>query len=114
MNCKRFIFGLTELQAFTLLTRKIKPLEHLESTPNEFRDLCYLLTSKSINEASSFKNWEGIGPAREKLAEQLQNLMELESLSDQGISIVPPRRLLRLLQQAVAYQVESNRSRVSC
>lgn len=99
-----------ELQkAFTLLTRKLKPLEHFETIPNEFRDLCYLLTSKSINEVASFKNWEGVVPSREKLAEQLQNMMQLDTLSDQGIAHVPPKRLLHLLQQAVAYQVEANR-----
>ena len=29
-------------QAFVLLNKKLKPIEHLSATPHEFRDLCYV------------------------------------------------------------------------
>lgn len=51
-------------KAFTHLQKRLKPLETLQTTPNEFRDLCYLLTAKSLHETPSFKNWEGISASR--------------------------------------------------
>ncbi|CAG8561390.1 4547_t:CDS:2, partial [Acaulospora colombiana] len=51
-------------KAFSFLNKRLKPLEHLQMTPNEFKDLCYLLTAKGVRDAPSFRNWEGIGPAR--------------------------------------------------
>ncbi|KAJ3216610.1 hypothetical protein HDU67_009217 [Dinochytrium kinnereticum] len=96
-------------KAFTHLNKRMKPLEHLQTTPNEFRDMCYLLTAKSINDVMSFKNWEGIGPSREKLAEQFQNMIDVEMMERDGTFAVPPNRLLTLLRQAVAYQIEFSR-----
>ncbi|ORX90453.1 WD40 repeat-like protein [Basidiobolus meristosporus CBS 931.73] len=95
-------------KAFTFLTKRLKPLEHLQTTPNEFKDLCYLLTAKSIHDAASFKNWEGIGPAREKLVEQLQNRLDSENFNRDSANstYVPPNRLVTLLRQAVSYQME--------
>ncbi|KAI9206639.1 WD40-repeat-containing domain protein [Polychytrium aggregatum] len=93
-------------KAFTHLNKRLKPLEHLQTTPNEFKDLCYLLTAKSVQDAPSFKNWEGIGPSREKLADQLQIIADFETMDREGSVYVPPQRLLTLLQQAVAYQIE--------
>ncbi|CAB4401166.1 unnamed protein product [Rhizophagus irregularis] len=66
-------------KAFTFLNRRLKPLEHLQTTSNEFKDMCYLLTAKAVHDAPSFKNWEGIGPAREKLVEQFQNMLNFEN-----------------------------------
>lgn len=51
-------------KAFSFLTKRLKPLESLQSTPEEFRDLCYLLTCKSVQDAPSFRTWEDIGPSR--------------------------------------------------
>ena len=51
-------------KAFTHLNKRIKPLEYLQRTPTEFKDLCYLLTAKSVQDVSSFKNWEGIMASR--------------------------------------------------
>ncbi|KAI8840284.1 WD40-repeat-containing domain protein [Chytridium lagenaria] len=96
-------------KAFTHLNKRIKPLEHLQTTPNEFRDMCYLLTAKSINDVVSFRNWEGIAPSREKLAEQFQNMIDVEMTERDGTYAVPPHRLLTLLRQAVAYQIEFSR-----
>ncbi|CAG8509359.1 158_t:CDS:10 [Ambispora leptoticha] len=93
-------------KAFTFLNKRLKPLEHLQMNPNEFKDLCYLLTAKSVHDAPSFKNWEGI----EKLVEQFQNLLNIENADkDEGTVHVPPNRLLTLLRQAVAYQIEFSR-----
>ncbi|CAG8461370.1 10173_t:CDS:10 [Ambispora gerdemannii] len=107
-------------KAFAFLNKRMKPLEHLQMNPNEFKDLCYLLTAKAVRDAPSFKNWEGIGPARqffylsiellEKLVEQFQNLLNFENADkDEGTVHVPPSRLLTLLRQAVAYQIEFSR-----
>ena len=51
-------------QALVYLTRRLKPLESMQATPDEFRDLCYLLTCRAVHEAPSFKNWEGVTAAR--------------------------------------------------
>jgi COMPASS component SWD3 len=70
-NHKSFLYSAYEQQyleyiehheiqkAFTHLNKRLKPLEHLQRTPTEFKDLCYLLTSKSVQDVPSFKNWEG-------------------------------------------------------
>ncbi|CAG8547825.1 15661_t:CDS:10 [Rhizophagus irregularis] len=78
-------------KAFTFLNRRLKPLEHLQTTSNEFKDMCYLLTAKAVHDAPSFKNWEGIGPAREKLVEQFQNMLNFENTDkDDYTSFVIP------------------------
>lgn len=77
-------------KAFTHLIKRLKPLEHFETTPNEFIDLCYLLTFKSIQEVPSFKTWEGIAAARERLVEQLENMMELDSFEHDDAPFIPP------------------------
>ncbi|KAI7862456.1 WD40-repeat-containing domain protein [Spinellus fusiger] len=96
-------------KAFTFLNKRLKPLEHLQTNPNEFKDLCYLLTAKSIHEAASFKNWEGVMAARESLAEQLQNTLDFETADRAGNRYIPPDRLLTMLRQSVAYQIEFSR-----
>ncbi|KAJ3367671.1 hypothetical protein GGF31_007131 [Allomyces arbusculus] len=102
-------------KAFTFLNKRLKPLEAYQTTPDEFRDLCYLLTAKSIHDAPSFRNWDGIGPGRERLVDQLQSMMDLDETGVLGTGgardnvYVPPNRLVTLLQQAVAHQVEAAR-----
>ncbi|RKP26669.1 WD40-repeat-containing domain protein [Syncephalis pseudoplumigaleata] len=96
-------------KAFLHLSRRIKPLEHLQTTPDEFKDLCYLLTAKSVQDAPSFKSWEGIGPSRERLVEQFQNMLDSERTIRENAVRVPENRLIGLLQQAVAYQMEHSR-----
>ncbi|TPX35009.1 hypothetical protein SmJEL517_g02468 [Synchytrium microbalum] len=103
-NQKGFLYAM--YKAFTFLNKRLKPLENLQTTPTEFKDLCYLLTAKAVTDVPSFKNWEGVGPARERLAEQFQNMLEFENADRQGSVFVPPHRLLELLRQAVAYQIE--------
>ncbi|KAI9590859.1 WD40-repeat-containing domain protein [Syncephalis fuscata] len=96
-------------KAFAHLSRRIKPLEHLQTTPDEFKDLCYLLTAKSVQDAPSFKSWEGIGPSRERLVEQFQNMLDSERTIRENAVRVPDNRMITLLQQAVAHQMESSR-----
>lgn len=40
-------------QAFSHLTKRLKPLEACAPSPGEFRDLCYLLTCRSVEEVRS-------------------------------------------------------------
>ncbi|KAJ1516546.1 hypothetical protein HMI55_001998 [Coelomomyces lativittatus] len=94
-------------KAFTFLNKRMKPLEHLQTTMDEFKDLCYLLTGKSVHDAPTFKHWEGIGPGREKLVEQLQTMMYFDQHEKEVY--VPPNRLVTLLKQAATYQVGSSR-----
>ncbi|KAJ3217881.1 hypothetical protein HK099_005307 [Clydaea vesicula] len=96
-------------KAFTHLTKRIKPLENLQTTQNEFKDLCYLLTAKTLHDAPSFRNWEGITTSRENLAEQFQTMIDIENNEKNKSVFVPPQRLLTLLRQAVAYQIDSSR-----
>ncbi|KAI8912581.1 WD40-repeat-containing domain protein [Gorgonomyces haynaldii] len=96
-------------KAFTHLNKRLKPLEYLQRTPTEFRDLCYLLTAKSVQDVPTFKNWEGIAASREKLVEMFQTMVDHDSHERDGFVHVPPNRLVELLRQAVAYQVESSR-----
>uniref|UniRef100_V5EEU8 WD40 repeat-containing protein SMU1 n=2 Tax=Kalmanozyma brasiliensis (strain GHG001) TaxID=1365824 RepID=V5EEU8_KALBG len=133
-------------KGFTFLNKRLKPLEHYQPHPSEYRDLCYLLSAKAVTDAPSFATWEGIQPGREKLVMEFaamleQDWMEKEAglpgsasksrseardgsemtdeLSDSvtlgngsknaasnGYTYVPPHRLLTMLHQAVAYQVE--------
>ncbi|PKY22666.1 WD40 repeat-like protein [Rhizophagus irregularis] len=95
-------------KAFTFLNRRLKPLEHLQTTSNEFKDMCYLLTAKAVHDAPSFKNWEGIGPAREKLVEQFQNMLNFENTDKDEFSRYHPRvspRVNTLLQDYTSFVI---------
>ncbi|KAJ2813786.1 hypothetical protein H4S07_000406 [Coemansia furcata] len=95
-------------KAFTTLNKHLKPLEAQQSVHGEFRDLCYLLTTKSIQDAPAFRNWDGIASARERLAEYLQSILEFEIVGRESEQQhLRPNRLVTLLRQAVAYQIES-------
>ncbi|KAJ2395071.1 hypothetical protein GGI05_001753 [Coemansia sp. RSA 2603] len=95
-------------KAFTMLNKHLKPLEAQQSFQGEFRDLCYLLTTKSIQDAPAFRNWDGIASSREKLAEYLQNILEFEIVGrEEEPQHLKPNRLVSMLRQAVAYQIES-------
>lgn len=57
--------------ALAFLKRYLKPMEGTAaSTPNEFLNLCYLLTCKSVGDADHFRSWDGV-LGREKLADEL-------------------------------------------
>ncbi|KAJ2470705.1 hypothetical protein GGI02_002751 [Coemansia sp. RSA 2322] len=95
-------------KAFTTLSKHLKPLEAQQSVHGEFRDVCYLLTTKSIQDAPAFRNWDGIASARERLAEYLQSILEFEIVGRESEhQHLRPNRLVTLLRQAVAHQIES-------
>lgn len=97
-------------RAFTYLIKRLKPLESRQTNTEEFRDLCYLLTCKSVQDAPLFRNWDGgKGSSREKLVEQFQAMLESDTTKSAGPVPLPPNRLLTLMQQAVAYQIEFSR-----
>lgn len=100
--------------AFSFLHRKLKPLEGQSraeaSHVNEFADLCYLLTCKSVQDAPSFRTWDAAS-GREKLAADFKSLVATEYTTEELSMISRPPfvaedRLVELLQQAVAYQLE--------
>ncbi|RHZ02309.1 hypothetical protein DYB26_006557 [Aphanomyces astaci] len=109
--CKEEYLELIDRQeyqkAFTYLTTHLKPMEKV-SGRQEFKDLCYLLTCKSITEVESFRDWEGVVKSREKLAEQLKATFELDAVPTENVNI-PDNRLVNLLHQSVAYQMEFSR-----
>ncbi|KAI3623991.1 hypothetical protein CBS14141_002419 [Malassezia furfur] len=100
-------------KAFTFLMKRLKPLEHYQPHAAEFGDLCYLLSAKSVTDAPSFRSWEGIQPAREALVAEFSPILDQEreerdaaDAERQSHEHVPAHRLLTLLHQAMAYQVE--------
>lgn len=92
---------------FTYLTKRIKPFEAIIPA-DEMRDLCYVLTCRSVQDAPSFRNWLG-DVHRTELLEQLETLLEFETPSG-DLQRVPPKRLQTLLKQAVAYQMATSNS----
>lgn len=120
--CKQEYLELIDRQeyqkAFTFLTTHLKPLEKISTLANrgEFKDLCYLLTCKSVAEVDAFRDWEGVVRSREKLVEQLRATFELDELvtpDDAAAAAarldLPDNRLVNLLHQSVAYQMEFSR-----
>ena len=101
-------------KAFQLLSRRLKPLENMGATQQEFKDLCYLLTCKSIMDVPSCRDWEGVMSNREKLIDQFHSVLfefEGDNLPDaRGLAApVPPNRLTTLLSQAAEHQIARNR-----
>ena len=103
-------------KAFAYLNTRLKPLEALSSASGkqEFADLCYLLTCKSVRDAASFARWEGVVASREHLADQFQMTREYETAHSAArkfadVELLPEHRLVTMLQQAVAYQMEFGR-----
>jgi len=100
-------------RAFSSLHKKLKPLEdqsRSESAGNEFTDLCYLLTCKSVHDLPSFRLWDE-KMCRQKLATDFKAMVTAEYSPDEGVLLaqqdfVPSDRLIHMLQQAVAYQLE--------
>lgn len=68
-------------KAFSYLMKRLKPLDSQQSKHAEFKDLCYLLTCKSVQDAASFKNWDGAkGSSREQIIEQFPEIFEFDYL----------------------------------
>eukprot|EP00808_Paulinella_micropora_P014270 g79016.t1 len=70
-------------KAFTFLNKRLKPFENLHKQGSEFNELCYLLTCKSVQEAHSFRDWQGVLSSREKLVQYLEALLGVSSTSNQ-------------------------------
>ena len=81
-------------KAFTYLTKKLKPFEGQHSQPEEFKNLCYLLTCKSIADVD--KEWDGIGAARARLAAMFASLMADSELTDLTEDLSCPQEVLRV------------------
>ena len=66
------------------------------------------------NEAASLSDWEGIQSGREKLVDQLQTMVDIETIMDQSScpSYVPPKRLQEIFNQAAAYQISNSQYHV--
>ena len=105
-------------KAYSFLVKRLKPLEqystsagggahHSGSASNEFVDLCYLLTVSHIGDSPAFKSWDGIVTSREQLLDELRSIIRLQNaiVADDGVSQVPDGRLVHLLKQAVAHQI---------
>lgn len=125
--CKQEYLELIDRQeyqkAFTFLTTHLKPLEKVaaatSSSRHEFKELCYLLTCKAVGESDAFRDWEGVVRSREKLVEQLRATFALEEVispqqdGDAAMTTppvaMPDNRLVQLLHQSVAYQMEFSR-----
>ncbi|ETN02469.1 hypothetical protein PPTG_16421 [Phytophthora nicotianae INRA-310] len=125
--CKQEYLELIDRQeyqkAFTFLTTHLKPLEKVaaatSSSRHEFKELCYLLTCKAVGESDAFRDWEGVVRSREKLVEQLRATFALEEVispqqdGDAAMTsppvAMPDNRLVQLLHQSVAYQMEFSR-----
>ncbi|KAG7384025.1 hypothetical protein PHYPSEUDO_003050 [Phytophthora pseudosyringae] len=125
--CKQEYLELIDRQeyqkAFTFLTTHLKPLEKVaaatSSSRHEFKELCYLLTCKAVGESDAFRDWEGVVRSREKLVEQLRATFALEEVispqqDGDAATMTPPvampdNRLVQLLHQSVAYQMEFSR-----
>jgi COMPASS component SWD3 len=115
-------------QKALFLLKRLKPLERYEYSKNEFRDLCYLLTCQSVSECEQFADWDGANASRAALVDRCDRLLEIElflsdsspqapaipvhGISPDGAAVhagvgLPPSRLIHLIQQALAFQVES-------
>eukprot|EP00658_Telonema_sp_P-2_P012246 TRINITY_DN14669_c0_g1_i5.p1 TRINITY_DN14669_c0_g1~~TRINITY_DN14669_c0_g1_i5.p1 ORF type:complete len:571 (+),score=161.32 TRINITY_DN14669_c0_g1_i5:109-1713(+) len=96
-------------KAFNKLTNSLKPLEGYQSEPNEFKELCYMLTCNSVQDVPSFRDWNP-SSGRQSMCDQFTLMLNLEEYpDDMSLSKVPPDRLVEMMHQAVAYQIEFNR-----
>mmetsp|Transcript_26225 Transcript_26225/g.34013 ORF Transcript_26225/g.34013 Transcript_26225/m.34013 type:complete len:759 (-) Transcript_26225:76-2352(-) len=86
-----------------------KIIENDGGNAQEFKELCYLLTCKAVQDAPGFRKWGGIHHSREKLAHELSAAIEVEEALHLDQPQMPEGRLVSLLQQAVAYQMEFSR-----
>jgi COMPASS component SWD3 len=90
-------------KAFTHLTKRLKPLEGWATSLGDFKDLCYLLTCRSVHEV--LPKWQGATAAREALLAQFATMLDLDDRRQEGEVALPATRLVALLEQAAAYQV---------
>ncbi|KAK4687478.1 hypothetical protein P7C73_g2644, partial [Tremellales sp. Uapishka_1] len=128
-----FVENRESQKAFNLLQKRLKPLEHYQPVPYDFYNLAYLTSASTVHDAPSFRDWAGVGPERVRLVEMWKELTESERKGLEGESVaeiplfedngrrliltrmdtavkekhyVPPDRLVQLLKQAAAWQIE--------
>lgn len=95
-------------QGFNHLQKRIKPFE-ASISPAAMRDLCYVLTCRSVQDCAAFSGWELIA-GRQRLVEQLESLFSFsEAAEGSRLEHIPPRRLMELLKQSCAYQIGRTR-----
>eukprot|EP01041_Mallomonas_annulata_P009082 gene9082-18819_t len=102
-------------RAFTFLSKRLKPLEDIADaqSPNELKELSYLLTCKSVSESQTFRKWKNPVIQREALAEEVALSLNRffrpsaeDLISDKESALpVATDRLVTLLRQAVAFQI---------
>lgn len=98
-------------KAFNLLQKRLKPLEHYQPVPYDFYSLAYLTSASTVHDAPGLRDWAGAGPERERLVQMWRELTEGRRPVGSGDLVAPTDRLLTLLKQAVAWQVQNARPR---
>jgi len=108
-------------KAFNLLSKRLKPLEHYQPIPYDFYNLAYLTSAGTVHDAPGLKDWSGEALEREKLVGTWREMMKstdtgstsTEQSHGRGKRNVKPGRLVELLKQAGAWQVQRARRRGS-
>ena len=138
MNVQAFLYALARQRyleridagdtagALALLRTSLKPQESAAPSPEDFRDLCYLLSCRAVTEGPGTRRWKGVADGRERLAAQFRNLLEL----DVDLSPAPAQggedpvgtsfesmeraegRLIQLLEQAAELQIVRCKNRL--
>lgn len=110
------IDGHDHSKAYEVLTTRLKELEWCAASTGEFRDLCYLLSCRAVTDARAFSRWDGVKAARKALVDTYARWLDWDAFERRGAAPaasrsteLPPRRLVQLLQQAVAFQIGSAR-----
>ncbi|KAK8809013.1 hypothetical protein WA171_001141 [Blastocystis sp. BT1] len=96
-------------KALQYLFKVLKPLETVSNSfgQQEFMELCYLLTEKSVQSSSYFRHWPAIPKAREILADKLSREFVGETVIVE--KPIPANRLVHLLKQAFVFQTQKPR-----
>lgn len=122
--CPRLLAALTRgsrlagesQKAFNLLQKRLKPLEHYQPVPYDFYSLAYLCSASTVHDAPGFRDWAGPGPERERLVGMWRELTDAESKSADSTEPatnppIPRDRLVTLLRQAAAWQIQASGAR---
>ncbi len=78
-------------KAFSILMPRLKELEFCADCTDEFHDLGYLLSCKSVTEARSFHGWDGVKPADAALVEQYARWLDFNHFQREGRATMSPR-----------------------
>ncbi|KAL1411072.1 hypothetical protein Q8F55_002019 [Vanrija albida] len=111
-----FVDNRESQKAFNLLQKRLKPLEHYQPVPYDFYSLAYLCSASTVHDAPGFRDWAGPGPERERLVAMWRELTDAESKSADSTEPattppVPRDRLVTLLRQAAAWQIQASGDR---